>query len=385
MISKTFYALFMITAFNSCNQPESKIPSSQPIAQIPEQNWGKLPGGKEAKLYTLSNHDMKVVISDYGGIIDSIVVPDKKGNPGNIVLGYPSLAECLSLKSNYPYFGAIIGRYANRICDGKFKLDGKEYTLAINNAPNSLHGGLIGFDKKLWSAIPKYDHDTSELELSYTSADMEEGYPGKLQVVVRYMLTADNQLIMDYQATTDKPTIVNLTNHTYFNLSGNPDSVIYDHEVYLNANHYLPIDSNFIPTGEILDVHDTPMDFTIPKKVGKDINDHFQQIKYAGGFDQTWVLNKSEKHELTLAARVRDSSTGREIQVYTTQPGIQFYSGNFLKGVVGRDGKVLTGREGLCLETHHFPDAPNVDYFPSPVLLPGSLYHEVTIYKFSCY
>jgi aldose 1-epimerase len=385
MIPKAFYFLLMIPALSSCNQPQVTGSSSNSVAQITEQVWGKLPDGREAKLYTLSNGNMKVVISDYGGIIDSIMVPDKDGHLGNIVLGYPSLNECLSLKTNYPYFGAIIGRYANRIKGGKFKIDGKEYHLAINNGPNSLHGGISGFDKKLWKATPKFYNDTSELELQYTSPDMEEGYPGTLSVTVRYLLTKDNSLTIDYSATTNKPTIINLTNHTYFNLSNNPDNVIYDHELFLNADHYLPIDSTLIPTGEILIVKGTPMDFTTPKLIGKDIHNSSQQIKYAGGYDQNWVLNKNQDGELSLAARVKEKSTERELEVYTTQPGIQFYSGNFLKGVTSRDGKVLTGREGFCLETQHFPNSPNLLKFPICELHNKELYNQITKLKFKCY
>ncbi len=369
--------------FISCNQAkQTPMTQNNQAPRIREEIWGTLKDGRTAHLYSMDNGKMKVVASDYGGIIDSLMMPDRQGHVSNIVLGYPSLDYCLNLKANYPYFGAIIGRYANRIRNGAFTLDGKDYHLARNNGTNSLHGGLVGFDKKLWKVTPGHSGDTSELEFTCTSRDMEEGFPGNLTVTVRYELTPDNDLILDYAATTDKPTILNLTNHSYFNLSDHPDSLIYDHELFLNADHFLPIDSNLIPTGEILDVQGTPMDFRTAKPIGRDIGEPSQQLKFAGGYDQTWVLNKKQMDALTLAARVRENSTGREIEVYTTQPGIQFYSGNFLKGLEGRDGTILTGREGFCLETHHFPDAPNVGYFPTPVLRPGQTYHQTTIFKF---
>lgn len=374
-----------LLALSGCSGPGTQ-PAANGEGHIKQSEWGKTADGKTATLYTLSNGAIETDISDFGGVVTALRVPDRNGKLADVVLSYPSFNYCDTLTQNYPYFGALIGRYGNRIREGKFPLDGKEYHLAINNPPNSLHGGTTGFNKHFWEASASQDHDSARLTLRYTSPDMEEGYPGTLKVTVTYTLAPDTSLIIDYTATTDKPTILNLTNHSYFNLSGQLDSSCLGEELYLNADHYLPIDSTFIPTGEILNVRGTPMDFTRPKAIGRDIGADFLQLKYAHGYDHNWVLNKKEAHELSLAAIVKDPGTGREMQVYTTQPGVQFYSGNFLSGgVLGNNGKPHTGRDGFCLETQHFPDSPNRDYFPSPVLQPGQVYHERTIYKFGTF
>ena len=336
------------------------------------ESYGKI-GEQEIKQYTLTNPNGVIVkILNYGGTITNIIVPDKKGELGDIVLGFDSLSGYLQ-KTN-PYIGALVGRYANRIANAKFTLGGKAYTLAANNNGNSLHGGVKGFDKVVWTSAPVSD---SSLKLFYESADGEEGYPGKLGVEVTYTLTSKNELKIEYTASCDKPTPVNLTNHSYFNLSAGADSTILDHELMLNADKYTVVNANLIPTGNLPDVKKTPMDFTSPKIIGNDLG------KVEGGFDHNWVLNK-KKNALELAATVYHPASGRYMEVFTTQPGIQFYTGNFLDGTLkGKNGKIYVKHSGLCLETQHFPDSPNQPTFPNTILKPGETFHEVTIYKFS--
>jgi aldose 1-epimerase len=337
------------------------------------QPYGKFEN-KDVLQYTLTNAKGVVVkIINYGGIITDIMVPDRDGNMGNVVLGYDSLSGYLQ-KGN-PYFGAVVGRYANRIANGKFTIDGNTYTLAANNNGNSLHGGLKGFDKVIWDT--KQSDNT--LTLTYDSKDGEEGYPGNLHAQVVYTLTGDNELKIEYTATTDKPTPVNLTNHTYFNLSAGKSPTIEDHILTLNADKYTIVNDKLIPTGQNPAVKGTPMDFTSPKKIGKEI----AAVK-GGGYDHNWVLNKSGNEE-SLAATVYDSASGRFMEVLTTQPGVQFYTGNFLDGKLAgtRGGTTYNKHSALCLETQHFPDSPNQPSFPGTILKPGETYKQTTVYKFS--
>jgi len=334
--------------------------------------------GKKTDLYVLKNDNgMKVAITNYGGRVVSILAPDKNGKMADIALGFDSIDGYLNNKEYY--FGASVGRYANRIADGTFSLNGKEYHLPINDGKNSLHGGDKGFFMRVWDARPL---DDQNLLLTYDSKDGEEGYPGNLEVQVLYTLTSDNGLRMEYTAVTDKETVINMTNHTYFNLNGAGSGKITDEVMMINADHYTPIDSTMIPTGEIASVKGTPFDFTTPKKIGQDINADNQQIKYARGYDDNFVLNKQNNYELSLAAKVYDANSGRELDVLTTEPGIQFYSGNFLDGVTGKNGKKYNYRSAFTLETQHYPDSPNHSNFPSTVLNPGQIYHSITIYQF---
>lgn len=354
---------------------------------ITQSDFGVLPDGQKAALYTLTNANGAVAkITDFGGIVTELWMPDKNGKLGDIVLGFDSVEGYLSdaYKASGPYFGALIGRYGNRIGQGKFTLDGTTYTLATNNGPNHLHGGLKGFDKVLWKAEPVKGGDGVGVKLRYRSNDMEEGYPGNLDVTVVYTLTNNNELRVDYTATTDKPTVCNLTNHSYFNLAGQGSGDILKHELMLNADHYTPVDEGLIPTGEILQVENTPMDFRRPTAIGARIDNHFDQLVYGQGYDHNWALNKNHNGEMTLAARVREQTSGRVMEIWTTEPGIQFYAGNFLDGTLtGKEGKVYRHRYGFCLETQHFPDSPNKPQFPTTVLRPGETYSTTTIHKFT--
>lgn len=331
-------------------------------------------------IYTLTHKNgISAKITNYGGIVMSLNVPDKSGQFSDIVLGFETAEEYLK---PHPYFGALIGRYGNRIAKGKFTLERKEYILAQNDGPNSLHGGLKGFDKVIWDAKPLDTPDEPALELTYLSEDGEEGYPGNLLIKVIYTLTNDNELRIDYTATSDETTVINLTNHSYFNLAGAGYGPILDHEVLLNAAHFTPIDETLIPTGEIRPVAGTPFDFTEPTKIGLHINGDDEQLKFGLGYDHNWVLNSSDS-SLALAARVFEPGSGRVMEVWTTEPGIQFYSGNFLDGSnIGKGGKVYQHRYGFCLETQHFPDSPNHPNFPSTVLKASQTYTSTTVYKF---
>ena len=333
--------------------------------------FGVLPDGRVADLYTLMSEEVEVKITNYGGIITSLSVPDCDGVMGDIVHGFETLDEYLR---PHPYFGAIVGRFANRIGGAKFKLDGEEYHLAKNSGENSLHGGLKGFDKVLWEAEVK----GNSLKLSYLSHDGEEGYPGNLKVVVTYSLN-DGELSLDYEAATDKPTVLNLTNHTYFNLAGGGD--IHGHELTLDADYYTPTDRGLIPTGEVESVAGTPLDFRQPHKIGERIESRHVQIIRSGGYDCNWVVN-GKAGELRRAATVRETKSCRAFVVLTTQPGIQFYTSNFLDGTLSGKGRVYTRRSALCLETQHFPDSPNQSSFPSPVLRSGERYREKTVFRF---
>jgi aldose 1-epimerase len=348
---------------------------------ITKKAFGKTGDGKPVDLYTLTNqHGMEIRVMSYGGIILSLRVPDRNGQFDDVALGYDSLDGYLKTT---PYFGAIIGRYGNRIANGKFALDGKEYTLAKNNGPNSLHGGLKGFDKVVWEAEPFENQDGVGVIFTYTSPDGEEGYPGNLKARVTYTLTDQNELIFAYHATTDKATPINLTNHTYFNLAGDGKNDILGHVLTLNADRCTPVDKNLIPTGELGSVKGTPLDFSKPTVVGARIHDQNEQLVFAGGYDHNFVINRKGP-DLALAARVEEPTTGRVMEVFTTEPGVQFYSGNFLDGTItGKGGHVYKLRTGFCLETQHYPDSPNQADFPSTILRPGQTYASKTVYKFS--
>lgn len=349
---------------------------------IEKSTFGTMPDGTAVELYKLSNgQNMSVGILTYGGVVQAINVPDRDGNLANVALGFANLDDYLS-KS--PYFGNITGRYANRIAKGQFTLEGTAYELARNNGPNALHGGVSGFDKKLWAAEEIEGREGVGLALTYTSPDGEEGYPGTLAAKVTYTVTEANELKIEYEATTDKTTIVNLTNHTYFNLAGEGSGSILDHELMLNASTFTPVDETLIPTGEIAKVQGGPMDFTAPTRIGERIRDGDKQLVFGRGYDHNWVLDKPAPGAMSLAARLTEPTTGRVMEVSTTEPGIQFYAGNFLDGsLVGTGGKMYRQSDGLCLETQHYPDSPNQASFPSTVLKPGEVYKTTTVYAFS--
>ncbi|HEX8678094.1 MAG TPA: aldose epimerase family protein [Segetibacter sp.] len=338
---------------------------------IQQADWGES-DGKKVYLYTLTNKNgAQVKISNYGGTITSWVTPDNKGNKSSIVLGFNELKGYLA---HPPYFGATVGRYGNRIANAKFTLNGKTYKLAANNGKNSLHGGLKGFDKMVWDAAPLSDN-TPSLTLNYLSKDGEEGYPGNLKVSITFSLSDDNELKIDYNAETDKATPVNLTNHSYFNLTGDPGNTILNQTVMIDADRYTPVDKTLIPTGELKPVKGTPFDFTTAHKVGERID------QVDGGYDHNFVLNKKGSSSNQVVT-VTDSLSGRRLEVYTDQPGIQFYTGNFLDGSIKTDdGKPIPKNGALCLETQHFPDSPNKPAFPSTILKPGEKYHTTTTYK----
>ncbi|QMU30405.1 aldose epimerase family protein [Adhaeribacter radiodurans] len=354
--------------------------SEKQKAGITQEVFGKMPDGQEAQLFTLRNAaGMEVKITNYGGYIVTWAAPDKNGKQENITLGVPTFADYLK---GTPAFGPIIGRYGNRIAKGKLVLDGKEYALPTNGSGNHMHGGKIGFDKKLWTATSTNGTEPS-LKLHYTSPDGEEGYPGTLNVDVTYTLQKDNALRIDYRATTDKVTVVNLTNHAYFNLSGMKRDIL-NQELMIKANKFLPTDATQIPTGELKAVAGTPFDFTKPTVVGARINDTMDtQIKYGHGYDHCWVFTDQSK-KLKLGATVYEPVSGRYMEMYTTEPGVQIYTANHLNGKVqGVEGVPYTKRFGLCLETQHFPDSPNHLNFPTTTLRPGETYQSTTVYKLS--
>ena len=371
------FLLITLIFTQSCKKNPAKT-----TAGITQEVFGKISETENTDIFTLRNTaGMTVRISNYGGTIVSWTAPDKDGNFEDITLGCDSLT---GYQKGVPYFGALVGRYGNRIAKGKFILDGKTYNLAVNNGVNALHGGLKGFDKVLWKAVT-VDGEEPQLVLNYVSKDGEEGYPGTLSVEVIYTLTKDNSLKIDYKATTDKATVINLTNHAYFNLAGVKNSTpILDHRLTLNANKFLPVDAILIPTGELKPVSGTPFDFTKAKKIGLQINDTTDvQIKYGGGYDHCWVLADSSK-SLKLAATVHEPKSGRIMEVFTTEPAIQFYTGNFMDGSnIGKGGVAYQKRTGLCLETQHYPDSPNQSKFPRVVLRPNEKYETTTVYKFS--
>ena len=366
------FSLTMTSGFGSTGQ------NSKPGIKM--SIFGKMPDGQAVQLYTLTNRSgMQVGITSYGARIVSIGVPDQHANMADVVLGFDDLAGYLGKD---PFFGATVGRYANRIANGSFTLDGVEYKVPINDGPNSLHGGIQGFDKKVWAAR-ELSQSHPAVQFTYLSKNGEEGYPGDLHVTVVYRLEDDNALRIDYVATTDKGTVINLTNHSYFNLSGQGNGSILNEEITINASHFTPINANMIPTGEIHSVGGTPFDFRKLTRIGARINEDNEQLKFARGYDDNFVLDR-ESPGLVLAARAVDPESGRVLECYTTEPGVQFYTGNFLDGSIhGKGGKVYGHRSGFTLETQHFPDSPNHPDFPSTELKPGETYHQTTIFKFS--
>lgn len=348
---------------------------------IEKSKYGTLSTGQDVHLFVLKNSKgMQVGILDYGGIITKIQAPDRKGQFQDVVLGFENLSD---YESRNPYFGALVGRYANRIAEGKFSLDGEEFKLVQNNGKNHIHGGTKGFDKVIWDAKPIEDSDRVSLELTYTSKDMEEGYPGNLDCVVTYSLNQNNELQVTYRATTDRKTIVNLTQHSYFNLSGDFAKPILDHELMILADEFVPVDEILIPTGEYAPVANTPFDFNSPKKIGQDIEDSHEQIQIGNGYDHSWVLRDYDS-KIRLVSSIYHPETGRVLEIFTTEPGMQLYTGNFLDGTLpAKDGGTYARRTGFCLETQHHPDSPNQPEFPSVTLEAGQTYRSETLFKFS--
>lgn len=382
-MNNKFPLILTIVCFIIMNGCKEKTESTQVLesqkSEIIKTDFGQLSDGTMSSLYTLSNKNgVKVSITDFGGIIVSILVPDKSGVMADVVLGYDSVAL---YEKNNPYFGAIIGRYGNRIAKGKFSIDGKSYQLATNDNTNHLHGGIKGYDKVMWNVTTMTGEEPS-LVMTYLSKDMEEGYPGNLQNKVTYTLTNDNAIKIDFEATTDKPTIVNMCNHSYFNLNGGQSDIL-NHSLQIFADKFCAVDETLIPVVGLADVVKTPFDFRSFKIIGTDINKDDIQLKNGLGYDHCWVLNQNNTSGLMLAAILQDSVSGRTLKVETTEPGIQFYSGNFLDGtIVGKYGVKYNKRSGLCLETQHFPDSPNRPDFPSTLLLPGEKYASTTTYTF---
>ena len=381
IISRLFFIVVVFSLIacggnhgNENNNSTADTMSTTNKSSVTQQKYGNA-DGKEIMQYTLKNAaGMEVKIINYGGTITNIMVPDSGGNMGDVVLGFDSM-EGYNKKEN-PYFGCITGRYANRIAKGKFAIDGKPYQLPINNNGNTLHGGINGFNKKFWAGeiLP----GDSSVKFSYSSKDGEEGFPGNCSVEVVYLLSNNNELKIEYKATSDKPTAVNITNHSYFNLSAGKDSTILGHEIFINADKYVGVNNDLIPTGELPDVKGTSMDFTVPAKIGTDIE------KVPGGYDHTYVLNKKKTAEPELAVAVHDPNSGRYMELFTTEPGVQFYSGNFLDGsLIGKKGMKYVKHGGLALEAQHFPDSPNQPTFPNTILRPGETFNQTTVYKFS--
>ncbi|MGA2786219.1 MAG: aldose epimerase family protein [Verrucomicrobiota bacterium] len=352
------------------------------IGIVSHSPFGKTPDGTPVEIYTLCNvRGMEARILTYGGIVQSLKVPDKNGKFDDVVLGYDNLEGYLT--NNNPYFGALIGRYGNRIGGAKFTLEGQTCTLATNNGSNSLHGGVKGFDKFVWQAKSWLSPDGPALELSYVSKDGEEGFPGNLKVTALYTLTDSNELRLDFNATTNKPTVCNLTHHSYFNLRGQGNGDILGHVVYINSDQTTEVDKELIPTGKIAPVDGTPFDFSKPAAIGARINDPNQQLQYGPGYDHNWVINKPPGR-LGLMARVYEPTSGRVMEVWSTEPGLQFYAGNFLDGTItGKGGKVYQWRTGFCMEPQHYPDSPNKPMFPTTELKPGETYQNTIIYRFS--
>jgi aldose 1-epimerase len=369
--------LVALAALAACGPRTDDAPTTRE-ATVTREPFGTTTEGDSVELFTLTNaNGVELRAMTYGGIITSLKVPDREGALGDVVLGYDSLAGYLR---SSPYFGAIVGRYANRIARGTFTLDGKTYHLAINNPPNALHGGLRGFDKVVWQAEPFSNEGGVGVIFRHTSPDGDEGYPGTVTVQVSYTLTDSDDVVIDYQATTDKPTPINLSQHSYFNLAGSGS--VLDHELMIAADSFTPIDSTFIPTGVIAPVAGTPFDFRTPHPIGERIGEDNEQLRFAGGYDHNFVLNHAGSG-LMLAARLSDPASGRVLEIRTDQPGIQFYSGNFLDGTItGKGGVVYTHRSGLALETQHFPDSPSHPRFPSTILEPGRQFHSRTLWHF---
>lgn len=351
------------------------------ICGLRRENFQSKINGKDTDLYILRNSEgNEVAITNYGGSLVAIMVPDRDGNRANVIQGHDNIEDCVN--SPEPYLSTLIGRYGNRICRGKFQLHGKEYQLPINNGPNSLHGGKKGFNAKVWDALQMNDHT---LVLKYVSPYGEEGFSGEMKTTVVYTFTDDNELVIEYMATTNKKTIVNLTSHGFFSLAGiaNPTPTIENLECEINADFYIPIDETSIPTGEIRRVEGTPFDFRKPKTVGQDIDADNEQIKNGAGYDHCFVLNKKEEGELSFAARIKEPVSGRVMEVYTTEPGVQVYTDNWADGYKGQNGATFPRRSAICFEAQHFPDSPNRPYFPSVMLRPGEQYTQKTVYRFA--
>jgi aldose 1-epimerase len=353
--------------------------------------FGTAPDGTPVERWTLRNGEMTVRVLTYGGVIQTLEVPDAHGQVENVVLGFKDLAGYVS--DDDPYFGALIGRYGNRIAEGRFTLDGTTYQLPRNDGPNTLHGGPEGFDDRVWEATPVGNEDVAALQLELVSPDGDQGFPGTLTTTVTYSLDAESRLAVHYEATTDAPTVVNLTQHTYWNLAGEGSGTIYGHELQIDASAYTPVDKTLIPTGEIAPVEGTPFDFREPTAIGERIRDDDQQLLYAQGYDHNWVLDRTDngaregsdsQDALEEAAVLHDPASGRTLRITTTEPGLQFYSGNFLDGtLVGTSGRIYRQSDGLALETQHFPDSPNQPAFPSTVLRPGQVYDSTTVFQLS--
>lgn len=390
VLKRSFYfmALLSFAYFNfqckgdkKMDNSSKEITEAKSLVTISKEAFGVTADSINVDSYTLKNSKgMEVSIITYGGIITSLKVPNKENKIEDVVLGYNTLVH---YEKSSPFFGALIGRYGNRIAKGKFTLDGNEYQLATNNDPNHLHGGDKGFDKVVWNASEEKTDSTASLVLTYLSKDMEEGYPGNLKTKVTYTLDNNNVLDVLYEAATDKKTIVNLTQHSYFNLSGDFSKTILDHEITINADKFIPVDETLIPTGELKDVTNTPFDFRNAKVVGKDIEVENEQLKRGLGYDHCWVLN-NQNEGMRLASTAYNPESGRLLEIFTNEPGIQFYTGNFLDGTLpSKQGGTYAFRTGFCLETQHYPDSPNQKDFPSVVLNPGEKYETKTSFKFS--
>jgi aldose 1-epimerase len=348
---------------------------------IKKESFGKTTGGEQIELYSLSNKKgMEVSITNFGATVVTLKVPDRAGKAADIVLGYDTLD---GYDNGTSYFGATVGRYGNRIAGGKFSIDGKTYTLPKNNGENTLHGGIVGFNKRVWKAREITAKEGESLEMTYLSADGEEGFPGNLSAKVVFTLPAErNELRIDYTATTDKDTVLNLTNHSYFNLSGEGNGDILDHVMTLHSKQFTPVDKTLIPTGELKNVGGTPMDFNSATAIGKRINENDEQLVFGKGYDHNWVLTRAGSG-LSMAAEAYDPKSGRKLEVLTTEPGVQFYTGNFLDGAKGKGNKPYPQRAAFCLETQHFPDSPNHANFPSTLLKPNAVFHSQTVFRFS--
>jgi aldose 1-epimerase len=364
-----------VIIFYSCVQ------NKKGIAVNEKTNYGKLPDGREVEQYTLTNKSGATVkVINFGAVVTSLTVPDRNGKFEDVVLGYDSLQGYIDGSS---YFGAIVGRYGNRIGKGQFSLEGKKYQVTVNDGENHLHGGKIGFNKVLWTAKTVQDSAGPSLQLTYISKDGEEGYPGTVTLSVTYTLTDKNELRIVYEGTTDKTTVLNPTHHSYFNLSGSFNNTILDQLVTIEADSMTPVDKGLITTGKYLDVTNTPMDFRTPTAIGARINDKFEQLIFGHGYDHNWVIKNYSKGKVRKAAEVYEPKSGRVMTVYTDQPGLQFYTGNFLDGTAHGKGVSYQQRTGLCLEAQCFPDSPNKPEFPSATLKPGEVYHQTTIYQFT--
>ncbi|MFL1013421.1 aldose epimerase family protein [Flavisericum labens] len=390
VLKRSFFAILLVALVglnvNCKNNKKEKLTETMEVpaeekSTITKSEYGKMPDSTTVEAYVLKNaNGVEMNVITFGGRITSLKVPNKNGDFENVILGFDNLEDYLE---DNPFFGALIGRFGNRIANGKFSLNGEEYTLATNDGPNHLHGGVDGYDRVVWNAEAIEDDKNPGLKLTYLSKDGEEGYPGNLNITVVYTLTEDNTLEVDYKATTDKATVINLTQHAYFNLTGDFNNDILGHEVVINADAFLPVDGTLIPTGEIRKVEGTPFDFTSPKIVGQEINSENNQLELGKGYDHCWVLN-GEKGSMRMAASAYDKNSGRFMEIYSTEPAIQFYTGNFLDGTLPNPaGGTYAHRTGFCLETQHYPDSPNQEEFPSVVLNPGETYSTKTSFRFS--